>query len=119
MKKKQVLNDDNEVVTKGYLRKELSFRFGRFRKSFGEEIRREIKEESHRLEFRLTERMDQGFTSILEEMRERTDTFQKLADQVIGAHKNFETESVSMRHNYQQLEERVKKVEIVVFPAKP
>lgn len=109
---------DEDLVTYGQLKKELSYRFGRFRKTFGAEMRREIKEESHRLEFRLNERMDKGFASIMEEMRKHTDTFQKLADQVIGEHKNFEAESASIQHNYQKLEERVTVVEQVVLPAK-
>lgn len=101
MKKKKVLNDDDEFVTKGYLKKELAYRFGLFHL----EIRREIKEESHSLEFRLIERMDRGFVEMRGEMAKLTDRFQQLADLVIGEHKNFESELASIKHNYHYLEE--------------
>lgn len=117
MSRKQNKPRDEDLVTYGQLKKELSYRFGRFRKTFGEEIRREIKDESHRLEFRLNERMDKGFSELREEMKKQTDTFQKLADIVIREHKDFELGSASTRHNYQKLEERVTTVEKIVLPA--
>lgn len=53
-------------------------------------IKRKIKEESHALEFRMNQRFDE----MIEYLKKQTDTFQKLADQVIGEHKKFEVESV-------------------------
>lgn len=51
-----------------------------------------------------------------EYLKTAVDRVMQLADQVIGAHKNFELESASIKQNYEVLEERVKKVEVVVFP---
>lgn len=120
MRKRDVRPDDNEVATKGYLRIEFKTQLKRelrteFRKEFA--TKQELRDGLNNLEFRLTNRMDAGFISIIDEMRKFIDTFQKLADQVIGEHKKFEVESVSIKHNYGHLEDRVKKVEEVVFPA--
>ncbi len=123
MRKRDIRPDDHEVVTKGHLRQEF--------KSFKTQIKRELRTEFRKefvtkvdlrnglnnLEFRLTNRMDFGFESIRAELRNYINTFQVLADQVIGEHKKFEVESVSIKHNYGQLEDRVKKVEEVVFPS--
>ena len=51
-----------------------------------------------------------------EYIKTAVDKVLQLADSVIGEHKKFEMESVSIKNNYQVLEERVKKVEEVVFP---
>lgn len=119
---KKDIRPDEEVVTRGILRRALL----PLKRSDAK-----LREEMHEMEFRLINRMDErfskvyerfdrmekGFDEIREEMKKQTDTFQKLADKVIGEHKNFEVESVSIRHNYNQLEKRVTKVEEVVFPA--
>lgn len=122
MKKRDVRPDDNEVVTKGYLRGELKTFKTQLKRELSTEFRKEFatKEELrnglNNLEYRLINRMDFGFESIRVELRQYIDTFQKLADQVIGEHKKFEVESASIKHNYVQLEDRVQKVETVVFP---
>lgn len=129
MKKKSIAWKD-EVVTKGYLRDELKTFKVEFKTELKTELKRELRIEFrkefatkedlrnglHDLEFRMSNRMDDGFESIHVAMRKQTDVFQQLADQVIVEHKNFEVESLSLRHNYTHLEDRVKKVEEIVFP---
>ncbi|MEK7540093.1 MAG: hypothetical protein AAB558_02500 [Patescibacteria group bacterium] len=108
---KKNIKPDDGVITRGILKQEL--------KSVRAEFKRgqtKLRDELHFVEYRLETKMDSRFNEILDHMKKHTDTFQKLADQVIGAHKNFEVESVSIHHNYNHLETRVKKVEEVVFP---
>lgn len=92
MKKKTGKKD--KALTKEYVDHVLSYRLGRLHS----QIKQEVREESHQLEFRLNNRMDErfskvderfdkmekGFDEIREEMKKQTDTFQKLADQVIS-----------------------------------
>lgn len=101
-------SEDDALVTKGYLRVEF--------KKVNTKINT-LRDEMHAIEYRLDNKIDTRFNEIKEEMRKQTDIFQKLADQVIGVHKNFETEAVSIKNNYDQLEGRVKKLEEHVFPA--
>lgn len=127
---------NKELVTKGYLDHTLRYRFGRFHTL----IKKEIQEESHALEFRIHKRfervdlrfemIDKRFDAIdkrlesLEKNLQETNLYVsaavnrvlELADTVIGEHKKFETESAVIKHNYEILEERVNKVETVVFP---
>lgn len=100
---KKIIKREDELVTKGFLESRLKKEIGK------------VRDELHETEFRLIHRMDSGFGEIREEMKKHTDIIQKLADNGIVAHKNFEVESVNIRHNYVQLEERVKNVEEVVF----
>lgn len=123
---KKTTHKKDKALTREYVDHLLSYRLGRLHS----QIKKEIHGESHLLEFSLINRMDErfskvderfdriekGFDGIREEMKRQTDTFQKLADKVIGEHKKFEMESNSIHYNYNRLEERVKKVETVVFP---
>lgn len=113
MKKRTKPQD--ELVTKEYLDHTLRYRFGRFHSK----MKQEIQEESHSLEFR----MNQRFEAIEKKIDAQTNYVQKavdkvmtLADIVIREHKEFEEESASIKYNYEVLENRLKKVEEVVFP---
>lgn len=83
-----------------------------------------MQKDIHGLEYRINANMDamlevkleQKLTPLIEEMRQHRKVFQELADKLVGMHKNFEEESVSIRQNYNQLEGRVKKVEEIVLP---
>lgn len=90
---KKDAHHNEELVTKGYLDHTLRYRFGRFHAK----IKKEIKEESHALEFQLTQRMDERFDAIEKKIGAQTECVKKavntvleLADQVVGVHKNFE-----------------------------
>lgn len=117
MKKKKVSRDE-ELVTRGILQHE----FKKFKVELYKELHTEfatkedLRNGLHDLEFRMSNRMDAGFESIQVAMIKQTNVFQQLADQVIVEHKNFEAESLSLRYNYTHLEDRVKKVEEIVFP---
>lgn len=95
-----------ELVTKGYFHKELNKAITPLKKADAK-----LRQEMHEMEFRVINRMDEKFEEVMKEMKKQTNTFQILADKVIVAHNNFEVESASIRHNYQHLEDRVKKVE--------
>lgn len=75
-----------------------------------------LREELHAVEYRLDSKIDSRFNEILDYMKKHTDSFQKLANSVIVKHTKFEQESASIHYNYQNLENRVKKVEEAVFP---
>lgn len=117
MKRKKVVRDD-EVVTRGILKHELTKEFKNFKVELSKEFatKEELRNGLHELEFKLVNRMDNGFGEIRQAMKKQTDIFQQLADKVIVEHQNFEVESLSLRHNYHHLKERVKTVEEVVFP---
>lgn len=109
---KKDIKPDTELVTRGVLRRALL----PLKKADAN-----LREEMHSMEFRLTKRMDgmdrrfdwvdQRFDRIDEVLRKHLDTVMGLADKVVVAHTHFEAESASIRYNYNQLEERVKKVE--------
>lgn len=107
---------DDQLVTRGMLKGILSRGFKQHRLEWKSELQKEI----HGLEYRMSMNMEQKFeeklTPLIKEMREYRETFQVLADKVIGEHKKFEVESASIRQNYNQLEGRVKKVEEIVLP---
>lgn len=82
----------NAVITRGILKAELEkilrFRFGRFHTI----IKKEIREESHALEFRMEQRFDsieQKIEAQNQKLDSTVDIIQKLADKVIGEHKNW------------------------------
>lgn len=105
-----------ELVTKGFLRTELhSVRKG-LKKELKKEFKKEFKNEFGTFRLEIEGKMDRGFKDMRDEMTKQTDIFQKLADKVIGVHKNFEIESSSIKYNYVNLEGRVKKLETRVFP---
>jgi hypothetical protein len=60
--------------------------------------------------------MDERFNKIDDVLKTHLDAIRGLADKVIVKHNTFEAESASIHHNYRTLEERVHKVEEVVFP---
>lgn len=111
-------------MTRGMLKGILSRGFKKHRLEWKSELQKEM----HGLEYRmninmeamidikLEQKFEEKLTPLIREMREYRETFQVLTDKVIGVHKNFETESVSIRQNYNQLEGRVKKVEEIVLP---
>lgn len=111
---------DDQLVTRGMLKGILSRSFKKHRLEWKLELQREI----HGLEYRISSNMDSmlevkledKIAPLIEEMRLHRKMFQELADKLVGMHKNFETESVSIRQNYNQLEGRVKKVEEIVLP---
>lgn len=112
-----------DIVTKSYFRKELNRAITPLKNSIAAQ-----REEMHAIEFRLdnkidaqinelSDKMDKRFAVLEEKMDRAIDRFQTLADVVIGEHKNFEVESLSIKQNYSHLEGRVKKVEEVIFPS--
>lgn len=113
--KQKTINPDDEVVTRGILKKEL-------KKELKLQLKVELKKERewtrcqlNDVEYRLINRMDKGFNLINEKLDKTVDNIQKLADQVIKVHKDFQIEFVSIKHNYNQLEERVYTLEGVVL----
>lgn len=122
---KKGMQREDELVTRGILKSELHKLTKKFDYKFTL-VRREIKRgdgnlrrEMHETEYRAFLRfnaIDKRFDSIDELLKKHLDTIRELADKVIVAHQNFETESVSIHHNYQHLENRVKKVEEIIFP---
>lgn len=116
--KKEIKRDD-EVVTRGILRQELKAELDIELKKVRGEFKRahnKLRDELHGVEYRLDNKIDRLGADLRAEMSKQTQIFQDLADQVIGTHKNFEVESVSIKQNYNHLKTRVKKVEEVVFP---
>lgn len=115
---------DDELVTRGMLKGVLSRGFKQHRLEWKSELQKEIHGLEYRinsnmdalLEVKLEQKLEQKITPLIREMREYRETFQILADKVIGVHKNFEVESASIRQNYNQLEGRVKQVEEIVLP---
>lgn len=113
---------ENEVITRRILNEEL----GKTKSELRRDIKREtgkLREEMHTVEFRLIKRMDDRFDKIDDRfnqiddvLKNHLDAVRGLADKVIVKHNNFEVESASIHHNYRTLEERVHKVEEVVFP---
>lgn len=98
---------ENELVTRGILKAETD----------------KLRQEMHGIEFRLIKRMDERFNKIDDRftqmddvLRQHLDAVRGLADTVIVKHNTFEVESASIHQNYRTLEERVHKVEEVVFP---
>lgn len=109
--KQKIINPDDEIVTRGILKKELKT-----------ELKKELKKERewtrsqlNHVEYRLINRMDKGFEAINQKLDKTVDNIQKLADQVIKEHKDFEVESVAIKDNYNKLEGRVHTLEEVVL----
>lgn len=126
---KQDQGNKYEVVTRGVLREVLQVELrkvrgeskreaNKMRQEWKQDLKTEttkLREELHTTEFRLISRMDSMEERLNGNMQKILHTVQQLVDAVIGEHKSFEVESVSIKHNYSQLEERVKKVEKIVF----
>lgn len=113
---KQVpINPEDEVVTRGILKKELKIELKKELGQVKTELRKEFRSEINNAEYRLISRMDKGFELINLKLDKTVDTFQRLADNVIKEHKDFESESAAIKDNYVTLESRVHTVEGVIL----
>ncbi len=115
----------NELITRRILNEEL----GKTKSELRRDIKREtgkIREEMHATAYRLDKKIDtrffelsikmnERFTTIDDVLKKHLDAVREVADAVIVKHNSFEQESSSVQYNYSHLEERVKKVEEVVF----
>lgn len=60
--------------------------------------------------------MDERFDQMDSKLDKTTHSIQQMCDKVLKAHENFSVESVAIKDNDNQLENRVTKIEKIVFP---
>lgn len=94
--------DDHELVTKGFLKKELH--------TFGQQLKKEIKDE---VCFEIRNEMDSKFGALYENMKDWKDEILSSNDVVIKKLDTWLTERSMIHVNYERLEARVTTLEQV------
>lgn len=88
--------NDQEVVTKGFLKKELKKELN----TFGLKLKKEIKDE---VCFEIRNEMDSKFGALYENMKNWKDEILKGNDQLMRRFDHFEKENASVHLNYRYL----------------
>ncbi len=96
----EIRSDDNELVTKGYLRGEFKREFAKFRQDFGGEI-----------DFKIDQKFDEKFELIRNDLAIWKDEILTSNDKVIKKLDTWLTERAMIHSNYQRLEARVTTLE--------
>lgn len=92
--------DDNELVTKGYLRGEFKREFANFRHEFGREI-----------DFKIDQKFDEKLGALRDELAVWKDEILSSNDVVIKKLDTWLTERTMIHANYERLEARVTTLE--------
>lgn len=94
--------DDNELVTKGYLRGEFKREFAKFRRDFSREI-----------DFKIDQKFDEKLDGLRDDLAIWKDEILTSNDKVIKKLDTWLTERSTIHFNYQKLKARVTRLEKV------